>query len=225
MSLARRTRRAFSDRVRRRGEGYARSGSIELVSVGDDEIVAGVQGSESEPYRVRGARSGGRKRPRLGVSCTCPYFADGEPCKHVWALILTVDVSPGADSMLTGALDLGDVRLTLASGFVLHGGTISRCDENIDFRWLDALQAGLRIPARDVDAFVAKVLSTPGSPPLELPGDLGWTEQRVDPTPRVRFQRLTEGGAAPLSARLDFLYGETEVEPTDPAPCVCLIRC
>ncbi len=434
MSLVLRTQHAFADRVRRRGVGYARSGRVEIRTGGGDSLLADVEGSEGEPYRVRLLRDGGGKQPGLGVSCTCPHYEGGELCKHIWAVILSVESSGWADPLLRGAparvrvisldsadawddveeeedepvpsppparaarrasgawrarlaalasnasspgdgapllatsrydlcygieidhslragdlvlgvytrrrlrdgslgvpsphrpsagdatraetagearalellaelverqrytgiyhgssgvrvpgalheplltlltatgrlavteavsgwgqpqlawltldsgaafelrlaltradgafelrghferegetLALDSVRLSLATGFIVHGAMLSRAALGRDVRWLKEARAGLRVPAREVDAFVAALLATPGVPPVELPSELGFHEHTGAPTPRLRFARIAETGATPLPARLDFLYGAAEVAASDRA--------
>jgi superfamily II DNA or RNA helicase len=109
------------------------------------------------------------------------------------------------------------VRLSLATGFIVHAATLSRAAVGRDLRWLPEARAGLRVPAREVDAFLAALLATPGVPPVDLPSELGFIEQAGAPTSRLRFERFAEAGTAPLPARLDFLYGAAEVAATDPA--------
>jgi superfamily II DNA or RNA helicase len=107
MSLALRTRHAFPERVRRRGEAYAAAGRVELRGGAADELLAHVAGSERQPYTVRVTRDSGGKRPGLGVSCTCPYYVDRyldrDLCKHVWAVIALLDRSTWADPLLRRA--------------------------------------------------------------------------------------------------------------------------
>jgi superfamily II DNA or RNA helicase len=412
---------------------YARSGRVMIRSSAGEVVRADVEGSESEPYRVQLTRDSGGKRPGLGVSCTCPYFEDGLPCKHIWAVILSVTGSGWADPLLRGApaqvrvvslaaddawddeedveyvaavrrlpargtagargawrtrlaalaagaplsrdvdplarprfdlcygievdrslrsgelvlgvyrrrrlrdgslgvpsphrpsgadvtgaatagearalellgelhererysgiyhglagirvpgalhepllpllaatgrlglmeavrgsghpqlawleldsgpvfelrlaltredgafelrgrleregetLSLDAVRLSLATGFIVHGATLARASLGRDLRWLPEARAGLRVPAREIDSFLAALLATPGLPPVELPGELGLAERAEAPIPRLRFERLAEAGSAPLPARLDFLYGAAEVAAADPA--------
>jgi len=50
--------------------------------------VALVEGSRT--YRV-GIDGEAAREGCLHVSCDCPRFEDGIPCKHVWATVLTMD--------------------------------------------------------------------------------------------------------------------------------------
>jgi superfamily II DNA or RNA helicase len=87
-SLERRCVEGVHPEDRRRGREYFRLGRVlELVptSTGAVSLVEG-----SRTYRVaidgQAARNG-----CLHVSCDCPRFEDGRPCKHVWATVLAMD--------------------------------------------------------------------------------------------------------------------------------------
>jgi len=100
MSLARRVRSAFSPAVRRRGETYVREGRVSLTSVEEEAAHARVRGSSAARYEVtlrvaeaplpEGARRGSAPQA-LGLACTCPHFAGGELCKHLWGTVLLLD--------------------------------------------------------------------------------------------------------------------------------------
>src|SRR5256885_1226411 len=75
-----------SGSCRSRGREYFVSGAVRDVRVENDLIVATVRGGTA--YRVALAPS----NDALGVTCSCPYFADRfEPCKHIWATILAAE--------------------------------------------------------------------------------------------------------------------------------------
>ena len=89
MPLADRCSLEFDHQVRSRGEQYFRGGRVELGPSGRDTVQATVAGSSGE-YQVyldwSDARGG-----VVEVLCTCPYFEDRGPCKHIWATILAAD--------------------------------------------------------------------------------------------------------------------------------------
>jgi len=72
-------------RVRERGRAYSQSGQVAITACGPEKVEAVVTGSQE--YSVSLARNG----RDLRVFCTCPFFAGGEPCKHVWAAVLEAD--------------------------------------------------------------------------------------------------------------------------------------
>lgn len=69
-----------------RGTAYSYDRRVEHVIETEDRIEATVRGSS--PYRVALWGDG----PGPGWSCTCPYAEDGTICKHVVAVLMTVEV-------------------------------------------------------------------------------------------------------------------------------------
>jgi len=61
-------------------------------------VEAIVQGTEDYDVVIEFPEEGSR----VGCSCTCPYFADRGPCKHLWATLLYVD----AHNLLTAPNDM-----------------------------------------------------------------------------------------------------------------------
>jgi superfamily II DNA or RNA helicase len=88
----------FARHVRERGDEYWGEGRVRVTS-GDARMVqATVRGSR--PYSVVIERIGGR----LSLNCSCEYFADGNNCKHLWAVLLACD----EDGYLMSAADGGE---------------------------------------------------------------------------------------------------------------------
>src|SRR4051794_15095715 len=79
--------RFVESKVRKRGAQYFREGLVEVTESGPLTVEATVTGSDQ--YHVRLTR----ERRWLRVSCSCPYFADHQSCKHVWATILAADAA------------------------------------------------------------------------------------------------------------------------------------
>ncbi|MHB8974585.1 MAG: DEAD/DEAH box helicase [Pirellulaceae bacterium] len=100
MNFAARCRLEFDGITRSRGAEYADNGAVQIVDMDEEGLLADVEGSASEPYEVEldwsDALSG-----TMSVSCSCPRFADGILCKHLWAAILSVD-SRGQDHRVPG---------------------------------------------------------------------------------------------------------------------------
>jgi len=76
-------------RVRERGRSYFQAGKVEITLWDPERVEAVVTGSQR--YDVWLAREDGDLR----VYCVCPYFANGEPCKHIWAAVLEADQRKG----------------------------------------------------------------------------------------------------------------------------------
>ena len=85
MSLKGKFSREFAGRIRDRGFAYFRSNRVEIVEHSESHVEARVKGSKI--YLVRLTLG----RVALDVACTCPYFEEGEDCKHIWATMLAAD--------------------------------------------------------------------------------------------------------------------------------------
>jgi superfamily II DNA or RNA helicase len=85
MSLASKLSHEFAARIQYRGARYFRERAVEVRFQSPARLGAVVRGRLD--YQVSLAISDGR----LNVACTCPYFDQGEECKHIWATILEAD--------------------------------------------------------------------------------------------------------------------------------------
>src|SRR5215212_5660903 len=85
MSLKSRFASQFNPRIRDRGLAYFRSGAVKILEHSDFYLLAQVKGNLDYSVQLSLTLNS------LDVACTCPYFADGEDCKHIWATILTAD--------------------------------------------------------------------------------------------------------------------------------------
>lgn len=89
MDLASTLARFVHPKVRKRGVHYFRGRRVTLSVCGPEKAEAEVTGSSV--YRVHLTR----EEKVLRGSCSCLYAGRGEPCKHVWAVILAVDAKGG----------------------------------------------------------------------------------------------------------------------------------
>ena len=92
--------------IRSRAEKYIRSGRAAVIEWADARIAFRVQGSDL--YLVGLVR----EEDAIVVSCTCPYFVDRGPCKHVWAAAVLIDQDPRWD----GSWLQGDPPIDFDSG-------------------------------------------------------------------------------------------------------------
>ena len=76
----------FPPDIRARGNVYHARGRVVVRSAADGVAVGVVTGSDT--YELRIALAEGNE-PIL--SCTCRYFADRGPCKHLWAMLLELE--------------------------------------------------------------------------------------------------------------------------------------
>src|SRR5688572_15940619 len=76
----------FPPDVRARGNVYHARGRVIISSVVDDVATGIVTGSETYNLRIERVEGGDTI-----FHCTCRYFADRGPCKHLWAMLLELE--------------------------------------------------------------------------------------------------------------------------------------
>ena len=102
--LFKRTASHFQPGDRQRGEEYFQAGRVEL-EVDASRARARVAGAERPIYRVGIDWSRVANERVLHAFCDCQRFADGRPCKHLWASLLALAESgpenqpPGKDRL------------------------------------------------------------------------------------------------------------------------------
>ena len=101
----------FDSRSRERGALYDRRQRVRLLRDDLAGVTASVRGSEDYRLSVSLASARGAKTT-LAVFCSCPRFADGVYCKHLFALFRHLD---RAGSVFE-APDLGPIRLRRSAG-------------------------------------------------------------------------------------------------------------
>jgi superfamily II DNA or RNA helicase len=92
--------------IRARGDAYVRAGRVAGIEWTDTQIACRVEGSDA--YYVGLTREPGA----IAISCSCPYFFDRGPCKHVWAVAVTID----QDSRWDGSWLEGDPLIDFEGG-------------------------------------------------------------------------------------------------------------
>ncbi|PQO40711.1 DEAD/DEAH box helicase [Blastopirellula marina] len=88
MGLADKASRFFSPTIRSRGLDYADDGAVQFINGGKGWASFTVEGSGLEEYSVLLDWSGNLGD---GMECTCPYFSQGDFCKHIWACLVIAD--------------------------------------------------------------------------------------------------------------------------------------
>ncbi|HLK62692.1 MAG TPA: DEAD/DEAH box helicase [Bryobacteraceae bacterium] len=86
---------SFDEGVRSRGASYFRSGAVQIRSGSEAEVDARVRGTRV--YDVAITWDG----RLMTLFCDCPHFAQGAPCKHLWATILASDAKDYIGSTIT----------------------------------------------------------------------------------------------------------------------------
>ncbi len=75
----------FPAHVRDRGYEYQRREAVQLTTVSGTSIEARVNGTRQYQVRI------GVRGSNLDFTCTCPFFQDRGPCKHLWATLVQAD--------------------------------------------------------------------------------------------------------------------------------------
>src|SRR5687768_7302462 len=84
----------FSGGVRNRGREYYRGRTVTITKADDHQIVANVRGGQRYTVHIEWDDDVLRDSGDVAYDCTCPYFRDNdEPCKHIWATLLTADAA------------------------------------------------------------------------------------------------------------------------------------
>ncbi|HEX5603074.1 MAG TPA: SWIM zinc finger family protein, partial [Pyrinomonadaceae bacterium] len=85
MSLKSRFSPEFNPKIRDRGFAYFRAGAVKILEHSDSYVLAEVKGTIHYSVQLTLTLNS------LEVACTCPYFLDGQDCKHIWATMLAAD--------------------------------------------------------------------------------------------------------------------------------------
>jgi hypothetical protein len=101
MYLQRQLANEFDPRLRHSGAEILASGRVRILSGNQWKVEARVAGSRV--YEVGLVR----EHDDIRVECSCPFFEDDGPCKHIWATILAAD----RRSYLLGSMSSGPVRM------------------------------------------------------------------------------------------------------------------
>ena len=89
MPLYRRCLNAFNTATRFKGLAYHSQGQVTVEHADAGRVLASVQGTY--PYEVALHACGNFHNPTMKAYCSCPHFADGFFCKHLWAVLLAVE--------------------------------------------------------------------------------------------------------------------------------------
>ena len=75
----------FKPHIRTRGNAYFHDGRVNLEKAEKNHIKGTVFGTHKYQLEVIS------EEDRFGVFCSCPHFANGEACKHLWAAVRQAD--------------------------------------------------------------------------------------------------------------------------------------
>ena len=122
----------FAPHIFERGQTYQRSGEVLNLTLRGNTVSAGVQGSDTKPYRVTLTLS---EDDLENADCTCPYGENfGELCKHIAAVALEYHfwpehiVSEASVGELLAPLNINDLRGALEHLLMLHPEMIDKLE-------------------------------------------------------------------------------------------------
>lgn len=156
-----------------------------------------------------------------------------------WRLALHLEVDAGGAARLRGVLERGKDSVPLdepalilppgpdaaagASGLVVFTDSIGRLeiDRRRDLPWISLLRSGgdVVVPQKEVRQALSEVMDLPALPRLEVPPELGLTEELSTPSPRIGFDPGSTSAYLsnpPFLAELAFDYGAVRVGAEDP---------
>jgi superfamily II DNA or RNA helicase len=200
MSVAARVQHAFRSLIRERGRAYQRGGFVALDEVCRERVTADVLGSAPVPYRVELRPIAQARRTGLGASCTCPHFARGEACKHVFATILELDAEgvrlPDVERSAARRLPLIDLDL--------DGGEEFDLDETVDDA--EAFVGKAAVPRLGTERMRRRSRSAAPVPDSEpgrgVPNDTSWQIRLLEiASARPWYRSLGAGSGSSALAR------------------------
>ncbi len=155
MSIPPKVIQDFSPETCRRGQYYWARGAVNIVNARPGLVEARVRGTRLYRTEVRWSSE------EYEFDCTCPYFADrGEPCKHIWATLLSADK---AGLLLLRPRDDGSTGVTIAGTDQPNAQTIETPPQPP--RWMQTIHR-----LRNTTAKHAQQLSSL-SAPASMPDD------------------------------------------------------
>ena len=196
MSLQARCSHAFSPAVRARGQAYARHGQVSAVKVTGNRATAVAHGSQVYRLEMSVDRDAGEVR----LSCSCPY-AEGDLCKHLWALLLVLDHKfprrlepPGSDRL--------DVSLDGAGSTEGDDDELEDDEIDDDEEWPAWAAASPRKVRRTVPSRTAASRARERAPTVTRRAPT-WRERLRSVDALVGGPAHAEGSPAELELRLD----------------------
>lgn len=148
-----------------------------------------------------------------------------------WHLNLRLEETSSDAIRLVGSLErngdsvpLTDPVLILPTGestrpLILFADSISHLEGEGDLRWINQLREThqIVIPGKDLDEAFSEMFEIPYLPRLEIPKELGLTEETSTPQPRLVLKSDNESrlNDSSLVAELFFRYGDLEVSAGD----------
>ncbi len=228
MSLTQTWAPYFLSKIRTRGREYQRQGRVQQLPPHEGELLrAQVDGEDSYLVTV------GASASEAVAHCTCPYYAQGAYCKHIWAALVDFDLQAGDPDGPNGDDALNS---SIQSGIPQPPKARKRTGPREPMRprqpqWMTQLGV-LRLPS---DAYDAAPPPAPGTPGFDEPlirrvyyliqPHAGNCRQAV--VVRLAQRTPRRGGWSSLKrlrvSRETLRHTEASLEPEDRALCAALV--
>ncbi len=95
----------FARRILERGEDYAYGGAVHDIEQKGDRITAEVDGTETYHVMIELEQD-----EVVDMFCSCPYAMDGNSCKHMAAVLYTIEDLPDEELLLQERTDAVSIR-------------------------------------------------------------------------------------------------------------------
>jgi superfamily II DNA or RNA helicase len=143
-----------------------------------------------------------------------------------WKFELAVTPSPSRGNLqFAGRLrregqtvELDQPLLMLPHGLVVFADSVARLDHGNAFGWIEALddKPDVEVPADQAEKLLEQLWQMPTLPPLDLPPELNWPQQRPAPQPQIRFLRgEPQYPSQKLPATVHFQYEQQSIDWND----------
>ena len=110
MTFSSKLKAYFAAEIRQRGAEYFRLSRISYRTVGVFAAHGQVKGNLNYHCSFLVDQGPSSARVSLSMECDCPYFQNGDTCKHLWAFALALDGDPWTDAVVKARmLDVEEV--------------------------------------------------------------------------------------------------------------------
>lgn len=152
-------RKRGGEKVYERGSAYHRRGLVRLMALGDERVLAKVEGTEDYRTIVTGAGA------RISGECSCPAFEDAGFCKHMVAVALAANEAKpsgalddplprirehlrgrGVDGLIDMIVELAERDAELWRRLDMASAVMSADGATIEARLTDAIDAAMTTP-------------------------------------------------------------------------------
>ena len=204
--------------------GYYNIYSYDFANIGSLMSIPGPLAQRLVPLMCRTGRCVLRSKERPG-DVSAVVWDDGPP----WQYWMTVEPDDSNDQyILSPVLRRAEDEMTLDSVLLLADTIVlgkdnraARFDPTGSRMWLEGLRTdNVRVAKDEGDSLVTRLLELPGSFNLDLPSELQFEREHIEPRPHliIRKPEYEHWANAELSAELRFHYGKGWLSSAEKRP-------